>query len=52
MSPRDGRKDILFTYMPYRERVSKHLLTAKKVKIAIMVGNRGPIASNVTLCDK
>ena len=52
ISPLDGSKDVLVHSSSLQGETFNTLFEGQKVKFAIIDGTKGPIAANVTLCDK
>lgn len=52
ISPLDGSKDVLVHTSSLRGETFNTLFEGQKVKFAIIAGAKGPIAANVTLCDR
>ncbi|EPV2497050.1 cold shock domain-containing protein [Enterobacter cloacae] len=52
ISPLDGSKDVLVHTSALLGETFNTLFEGQKVKFAIIAGNKGPIAANVTLCDR
>ncbi|BBS37840.1 cold shock domain-containing protein [Enterobacter sp. LM3] len=52
ISPLDGSKDVFVHFSALQGESFKTLFEGQKVEFAIMAGNKGPAAANVTLCDK